>query len=118
MSQDHSLNSSGTRVAAASRLPLLESNALPPPSPPPPSRPRATADFAASAAMAKDILSLGADGVEEIDIPAVVDVPRPQPVPDLDVIMQTAGTTAGSPMAPDFFTPRVKAKKRMWRFAR
>jgi hypothetical protein len=68
--------------------------------------------------MAKDILSLGADSVEEIDVPVVVDVPRPQPVPDLDVIMQTAGTTAGAPMAPDFFTSQVKAKKRIWRFAR
>jgi hypothetical protein len=32
--------------------------------------------------------------------------------------LQTAGTTAGSPMAPDFFTSRVKTKKRIWRFAR
>jgi hypothetical protein len=122
MSQDHSLNSSGNRVAAASRVPLLESEAPPPP-PPPPSRPRGTADFAASAAMAKDILSLGGDGVEEIDVPVVVDVPKPQPVPDLDVILQTAATTAGSPMAPDFFTSWVKPKKRIWkkriwRFAR
>jgi hypothetical protein len=115
MSQDHSVNSSGNSVAAASRVPLLESSAPPPP---PPSRPRATADFAASAAMAKDILSLGADGADEVDVPAVVDVQRPQPVPDLDVILRAAGTTAGSPMAPDFFTSRVKSKKRMWRFAR
>jgi hypothetical protein len=68
--------------------------------------------------MAKDILSLGADGVADIDVPVVVDVPRPQPVPDLDLISQTAGTTAGAPMAPDFFTSRVKSKKRTWRFAR
>jgi hypothetical protein len=68
--------------------------------------------------MAKDILSLGADSEGEIDVPVVVDVVRPQPVPDLDVMLQTAGTTAGSPMAPDFFTSRVKTKKRIWRFAR
>jgi hypothetical protein len=112
MSQDHSLTSSGTSVAAASRVPLLESDA-----PPPPSRPKATADFAASAAMANDILSLGADG-EEIDAPVVVDLSRPQLVPDLDILSQTAKTTAVSPMAPDFFTSRVKVKKRFWRFAR
>jgi hypothetical protein len=115
MSQDHSLTSSGNSFAAASREPLLESDAPPPPLA---SRPRATADFAARAAMAKDILSLGADGVEEIDAPVVVDPSRPQPVPDLDIISQTARTTAVSPMAPDFFTSRVKVKKRFWRFAR
>jgi hypothetical protein len=56
--------------------------------------------------------------VEEADAPTVVDMPRPQPVPDLDVILQAARTTAGSPMAPDFFTSRLKPKKRIWRFAR
>jgi hypothetical protein len=69
--------------------------------------------------MAKDILSLGADGDEGIDAPQVVDnMVRPQPVPDLDVISQAAEATVGSPMAPDFFTSRVKSKKRTRRFAR
>jgi len=68
--------------------------------------------------MAKDILSLGADGDERVDVPVAVDVARPRPVPELDDISMSAGTTAGSPMAPDFFTPRARSRKRMWRFAR
>ena len=68
--------------------------------------------------MAKDILSLGTDGEEEIDVPVVVDEARPQPVPELQVISPSAPTTAGSPLAPDFFTSQVKSKKRIWRFAR
>jgi len=116
MSQDHSTISNGHDVAAAHRVPLLESETPPPP--PPPSRPRATADFAASAAMAKDILSLGTDGEEEIEVPVAVEAARPQPVPDLDLISQAVPMTAGSPMAPDFFTARIKSKKRIWRFAR
>jgi hypothetical protein len=117
MSQDHSITSNGSGVAPASGVPLLETgHTLPPP--PPPSRSRATADFAASAAMAKDILSLGTDGEEEIVAPVVVKAARPRPVPDLDEISLTAGTNADSPLAADFFTSRVKAKKRPWRFAR
>jgi hypothetical protein len=115
MSQDHSITSNADGVAPASLVPLLDADAPPPPPP----RPRATADFAASAAMAKDILSLGTHGEEKTDVPVVVDdVVRPQPVPDLDVMSQSAATTAGSPIAPDFFTSRVKSKKRNWRFAR
>jgi len=73
--------------------------------------------------MAKDILSLGVEGEEEIEVPVVpVDVVRPRPVPDLDVLLQTALTTADSPMAPDLspmapdlFPSRVHSKKRNWR---
>jgi hypothetical protein len=68
--------------------------------------------------MAKDILSLGTDGEEEIDVPVVAEVAKPQPVPDLDIISLSAPMTAGSPMAPDFFTSGGKPKKRIWRFAR
>src|SRR5271167_1016648 len=109
MSQDHSITSNGSGLAPTGSVPLLETDdPPPPPPPPPPSRPRATADFAASAAMAKDILSLGTDGEVEIDTPVVLDVVRPRPVPELDEISQTAGATAGSPMAPDFFPLRIK----------
>src|ERR1700676_2653552 len=119
MSQDHSITSNGSGVAPLSGVPLLETGDPPPPPPQQPlSRPRATADFAASAAMAKDILSLGTDGEEEIVVAGVVEAARPRPVPDLDELSQAPGTTAGSPIAADFFTSRVKAKKRRWRFAR
>jgi len=68
--------------------------------------------------MAKDILSLGTDDEEQIEVPVAVDAVRPQPVPDLDVISQSAAMTASSPMAPDFFTARVKSKRRIWRFSK
>ena len=68
--------------------------------------------------MAKDILSLGTDGEEQTEVPVTVDAVRPQPVPDLDIISQSAPMAAGSPMAPDFFTSRVKSKRRIWRFSR
>ena len=123
MSQDNLITSNGSGVASANQMPMLDTSDLspaPPPAPPQPSstRPKPTADFAASAAMAKDILALGTDGDERVDVPAAVDAVRPRPVPELDAVSMSEGTAAGSPMAPDFFTPRARSRKRMWRFAR
>ncbi len=83
-----------------------------------------TADFAASAAMAKDILAIGVDS-EEVgpppprnSTPSAVAV-APRPVPDLDKPDDVSDWSAQLPMAPDFFTSsRAKPKKKLWKISR
>ncbi len=87
-----------------------------------------TADFAASAAMANDILALSTDDQGAITAPAppppppVAGAPKPQPVPDLDleVPVESPTWTSESPMAPDFFitSSRSKAKRKPWKTSR
>ncbi len=87
-----------------------------------------TADFAASAAMANDILALNTDDQGAITAPAppppptVAETPKPRPVPDLDleVPFEIPTWTSESPMAPDFFitSSRSKAKRKPWKTSR
>ena len=96
--------------------PSAESTDAPPPPPP-----RQRADFAASAAMAHDILTLGNDeGIHELKAPTLPSKPRP--VPELDDAMVMAFSFNGSPIAPDFFTSArgkgSKPKKHLWKLTR
>lgn len=128
MNDDHSISPLGAVVASGSD-PGIESGAPPPPPPP-----KVTADFASSAAMAKDILGLEMDAAPPPPPPpqarsATPDstaashgapgVAGPRPVPDLDAPDGIARRPSALPMAPDFFTSsRAKQKKKVWKLSR
>lgn len=92
----------------------------PPPPPPPPSRQRA--DFAASAAMANDILALGGEEATPTSATATSTAnSKPRPVPELNEDMDMALSFNGSPMAADFFTSargKTRSKKHHWKHSR
>jgi hypothetical protein len=80
---------------------------------------RQRADFAASAAMANDILALGVDPETTPELPPETEPSKPRSVPELDEGAAMALSFNGSPIAPDFFTSsRSKPKKRLWKFSR
>lgn len=114
-------------TSAAPLPPSPIPSAAPPPPPPPPTK--VPADFAASAAMAKDILALGTDGEEKASAPppppaqpgalaTVAGVTQPRAVPDLDMPSSTAERSESSPMAPDFFFSSSKHKSARIKSAR
>jgi len=123
MNYDHSTSPMGSDVSA--QLPQFEAADSPVPPPPPP---RLPADFATSAAMAKDILALGTDVEEALTPPpppTELQSVGPRPVPDLDVEQMpvTPESPTSSPMAPDFFLTssrpsRSKVKKKLRRISR
>jgi hypothetical protein len=118
MNYDHSISSDGGGDATG-RVSEFESSDAPPPPPPPPQA-KVRADFAASAAMAQDILALGTEG-DEMPVPLLVtEVPKPRAVPDLDVQSTMPEWTSNSPMAPDVFfaSSRDRSKKKRWKITR
>ena len=128
MNYDHSISSTGSD-AAALPVPQFDVNEAPPPPPPPPTKLTApptklTADFAASAAMAKDILALSADDEGAVTLPpqppSAGETQEPRPVPDLDVPSWPGEWAGAAPMAADFFftSSESKAKKRLWKISR
>jgi hypothetical protein len=125
MNYEHSTSLTGIEDAAGF-VPELEST-IGTPFTPTPTRP--TADFATSAAMAKDILALGAEAEGELAPPPTAPPPPtqpvaehtgPRPVPDLDLIAATYAPdwSGSSPIAPDLFLTPSKGRRKLWKIVR
>jgi hypothetical protein len=122
MNFDHTFSPNRSGGLPAAPVPELASDAAPPPPPPPPppvAQARREADFAATAAMAKDILELGIDEEEGAPPQPTREAPHAPQIPDFAERSEVVESHGGLPMAADFFTSsRPTAKKRLWRIAK
>jgi hypothetical protein len=119
MSEDHTYDADAVDEDSVGRVAKVEAGSPaptsgpPPPAPPPPPSAKVAADFAESATMVMDILSVDSGGESAPTATGVRGEATAAAPPAFSDVTDPPGSTSGVPISPDLFPSRpTRPKKR------
>jgi hypothetical protein len=121
MSEDHTYDADALDEDSVGRVGKVEAGSPaptsgpPPPAPPPPLSAKVAADFAESAAMVKDILSVDSGGESAPTATGVRAEATAAAPPAISEVTDPPGSTSDVPISPDLFPSRPTRPKKRFR---